>query len=528
MSSPRSLRTKKPRARALRGALLTGVLCTGAALAPSARADAPKAAAAKHAARPAAAQSAAVEPARPVLELPFEKVKLENGLTLILHRDPSLPMVAVNIWYHVGPVNEPPARSGFAHLFEHLMFEGSRHIGHEFDQLLEAAGATNVNGTTNWDRTDYFETVPREYLELALWIESDRMGYLLDAITQERLDVQRDVVKNERRQTFENAPYGKSSLALLDTMFPAGHPYHGAVIGSMQDLSAATLDDVKDFFRSYYTPANATLCLAGDFDPAPAKALVDKYFGTLHGRQPTRVARQATPPIAQSVRLVVDEPVELARVAYGWIAPPAYGPDDAPLDLATTILAGGRSTRLYRKLVVEDKLASEVEASSDPNALATMLDVSATAASGKSPEEIEKALDGVIDDLKTTPPTAEELARAKRRTFLDIASDLEQLNGHSGESGRAGLLQRFDHYLGDPGYLPQWLAAVDAVTAADISRVVQKYMSRDARVTVITRPTPGAATAPAPAATTAPTPAAATAPTPAAPSAPKAAGKVKP
>lgn len=517
--------------RAVSTALLAGVLTAGVALAPRAHADAPKAAASSRAARDTA-KAPVTEPARPVLDIPYEKVKLENGLTLILHRDPSLPLVAVNIWYHVGPAYEPPGRSGFAHLFEHLMFEGSRHVGHEFDQLLESAGATNVNGTTNWDRTNYFETVPREYLELALWIESDRMGYLLDAITQERLDVQRDVVKNERRQTFENAPYGKSSLALLDTMFPAGHPYHGAVIGSMADLSAATLDDVKDFFRSYYTPANATLCLAGDFDPAVAKALVDKYFGTLHGRQPTRLARQATPPLAQSVRLVVDEPVELARVSYGWIAPPAYGPDDVPLDLATSILAGGRSTRLYRKLVVEDKLASEVEASSDPNALATMLDVSATAASGKAPEDIEKALDGVIEELKTTGPTPEELARAKRRTFLEIASDLEQLNGHGGESGRAGLLQRFDQYLGDPGYLPKWLAAIDAVTPEDIARVVRQYMKSDARVTVITRPTAGAQSAPAPNGTAAPgtTPAPSTSAAPngtKAPSAPKASSAPK-
>ena len=442
-------------------------------------------------ARPDTTKAAPVAPARPVLDIPFEKLKLENGLTLILHRDASLPMVAVNLWYHVGPANEAPGRSGFAHLFEHLMFEGSRHIGHEFDRLLESVGATNVNGTTNWDRTNYFETVPREFLELALWIESDRMGYLLDAVTQERLDVQRDVVKNERRQSFENAPYGRSSLALLDTLFPAGHPYHGAVIGSMQDLSAATLEDVSDFFKSYYSPSNATLTLAGDFEPGAARALVEKYFGSLHGRPPTRLARRATPPLSQPVRLVIDEPVDLARVSYGWIAPPAFGPDDAALDIATSILAGGRATRLYRRLVVEDKLASSVEASSDPNALATMLDVSATAASGKTPEEVEKALDSVLDGMKTTPPSAEELARAKRRTFLDLASDLEQLNGHGGESGRAGLLQRFDHYLGDPGYLPKWIAAIDAVTAEDVARVVQKYMSREARVTVITRPSAG-------------------------------------
>ncbi|HEV8550114.1 MAG TPA: pitrilysin family protein [Polyangiaceae bacterium] len=460
--------------------------------------------------KPAASVEA---PARPALELPFEKTTLKNGLTLILHRDPSLPMVAVNIWYHVGPANEPPGRSGFAHLFEHLMFEGSRHVGHEFDLLLESVGATNVNGTTNWDRTNYFETVPREYLELALWIESDRMGYLLDAVTQERLDVQRDVVKNERRQTFENAPYGPSGLALLDSLFPPGHPYHGAVIGSMADLSAATLSDVKDFFRAYYAPGNATLTLAGDFDPAQAKALVEKYFGTLAGRQPTRLAHHPTPPLAKPVRLVIDEPVDLGRVTYGWIAPPAYGPDDAPLDVATSILAGGRSTRLYRRLVVEDKLASEVDASTDPNQLATMVEVSATLASGKSPEVVEQDLDTVIDGLAGTPPSAEELARAKRRTFLAIASDLELLNGHGGESGRAGMLQRFDHYLGDPGYLPKWLAALEAVTPADVSRVVRQYMTKESRVTVVTRPAAAAAAPPSPA------PATATPPTPTKPSA---------
>jgi zinc protease len=495
----------------LRRTALAGLACLAATFAPKAQAESPTAAphtaapkapsapAPKASARGPSTKAAATEvaPARPALELPYEKSTLENGLTLILHRDPSLPLVAVNIWYHVGPAYEPPGRSGFAHLFEHLMFEGSRHVGHEFDKLLESIGATNVNGTTNWDRTNYFETVPREYLELALWIESDRMGYLLDAITQERLDVQRDVVKNERRQTFENAPYGKSSLALLDAMFPAGHPYHGAVIGSMEDLSAATLDDVKDFFRQYYSPSNATLCLAGDFDPATAKALVEKYFGTLSGRATAKLAKHATPPLSQPIRLVVEEPVELARVSYGWIAPPAYGPDDAALDIATTILAGGRSTRLYRRLVVEDKLASDVDASSDPNQLATMLDVNATVASGKSTDDVERALDGVIDGLKTTPPSAEELARAKRRTFLAIASDLEQLNGHGGESGRAGMLQRFDHYLGDPGYLQKWLAAIDAVTPEDVSRVVKQYMTREGRVTVITRPSAGNAGAPA-------------------------------
>ncbi len=212
---------------------------------------------------------------------------------MILHSDRSLPLIAVNVWYHAGPANEPAHRSGFAHLFEHLMFEGSKHVGHEFDRILESIGATNSNGTTSWDRTNYFETAPSENLETLLWLESDRMGYMIDTLTQERLDVQRDVVKNERRQSYENAPYGPSSLALLNGLFPEGHPYHGAVIGSMQDLSAASLGDVTEFFRQYYAPSNATLCIAGDLDVTRAKALIERYFGTLPDRK--RPAVQAVP-----------------------------------------------------------------------------------------------------------------------------------------------------------------------------------------------------------------------------------------
>jgi zinc protease len=415
-------------------------------------------------------------------------VTLDNGLSLILHRDTSLPLVAVNLWYHVGPANEPRGRSGFAHLFEHLMFEGSKHVGREFDKLLESVGATNVNGTTNWDRTNYFETVPREQLALALWIESDRMGFLLDVVTQERLDIQRDVVKNERRQSYENAPYGPSSLALLDAMFPVGHPYHGAVIGSMEDLSAATLDDVKEFFRSYYAPSNATLTLAGDFDPAEAKALVKRYFGSLSGRPVTRAPKVATPPLAKPVRLVIDEPVELAKVAHGYIAPPAFGPDDAALEVAMAVLAGGRSTRLYRSLVVDQKVAADVDAGVDSNALASMVNVEATVASGKSLDAAEAALDKVLDELAAKAPTAAEVARAKNRIRFALSSDVELLNGRGGESGRAGLLQRFNHYLGDPGYLPKWLAQLEAVTPEDVRRVIATHLGKNARVTVVTRP----------------------------------------
>lgn len=425
-------------------------------------------------------------PAGPAV--PFEKYALDNGLTVLLHRDPSLPIVAVEVWYRVGPVNEPPGRSGFAHLFEHLMFEGSRHVGREFDKLLESIGATNVNGTTSWDRTNYFETVPREHLELVLWIESDRMGFLLDAVDQERLDIQRDVVKNERRQSYENAPYGPSTLAMLDAMFPAGHPYHGAVIGSMQDLSAATLDDVREFFGAYYAPSNAVVALAGDFEPQAARALIQKYFGTLPKKPPTRVARPTTPPLTKPIRLTVGEPVELARVSFGWITPSAYTPADTVLDVTAALLAGGRATLLYQELVVKEKIASDVAAELDSNALASMTTLTATAASGKTPEELERGMDRVLEALASKGPTPAELERAKRRIRLSLLSDLELLNGHGGESGRAGMLLRFEQYLGDPGYLPKYLAALEAVTPDDVKRAVREQLGRDARVVVVTRP----------------------------------------
>jgi zinc protease len=432
-------------------------------------------------------------PARTHLDIPFEKLKLTNGLTVILHQDRSLPLVAVNLWYHVGPANEPRGRSGFAHLFEHLMFEGSRHVGREFDRLLESVGATNVNGTTSWDRTNYFETVPREQLEMVLWIESDRMGYMLDGLDQQRLDVQRDVVKNERRQTYENAPYGASSLTLLDTLFPAGTPYHGAIIGSMADLSAATLADVNEFFRTYYAPSNATLALAGDFELEQAKAWVKKYFETLPDRARPDASHAPIAVPARAERRVVKEPVELSRVAFGYLTPPAYAADDPVLEVAMAILAGGKATRLYRALVMEGKLASEVDAALDSNQLASSAVVSAMVSSGKKPEEVERAMDAVLEGLAKHGPTPQELERAKRRILLNVLGNLELLNGPGGESGRAGILQRFEHYLGNPGYLPQWVAAVERVSAEDVERAVSAHLSPAHRVVVITEPEKSAA-----------------------------------
>lgn len=427
------------------------------------------------------------QPAAPAVNIPFEKFTLDNGLEVISHRDRSLPLVAVNIWYHVGPANEPKGRSGFAHLFEHLMFEGSRHVGRRFDTLLEAAGATNVNGTTSWDRTNYFQTVPREHLELVLWIESDRMGFMLDMLSQERLEVQRAVVQNERRQTYENAPYGPSTLAMYDALFPKGHPYHGAVIGSMEDLNAATAEDVKQFFADFYTPSNATLTLAGDL-PDNTRELIERYFGSLPSKpRPAPVARALPPPPAPR-ELVVKEPVQLARVVFSWLTPPAYTDDDPALDIAMAVLAGGKATRLYRELVVNKKVSSEVDAELDSNQVTSIATVSATAASGKTTDELKRELSGVLDRLAKDGPSAAELERAKRRVLLAIQSDLLLLNGGGGESGRAGTLQRLNHYLNDPAHLPRWLGQLNAVSAADVKRVTARYLQPKQSITVITVP----------------------------------------
>jgi zinc protease len=444
------------------------------------------------AAKPAPANAAKASP----FDVPFEKYALGNGLEVILHHDPSLPLVAVNLWYHVGPSSEPKGRSGFAHLFEHLMFEGSKHVGHEFDHLLESVGATNVNGTTSWDRTNYFETVPRQDLELALWLESDRMGFLLDALTPERLEVQRDVVKNERRQRYENSPYGASELAMYEALFKPDHPYHGAVIGSMEDLSRASMEDVRGFFKSFYSPSNATLALAGDFDVAQAKAWVERYFGTL----PSTARPSATPiqtaPLTSEVRRDVEEPVQLARVAMAWLTPPAYTPDDTVLDVVATLLAGGKATLLYQDLVVKQKLASDVSASLDSNRLTSMFELDATIAAGTPPKKAEAALDAALVRLGKNGPTAAELDRAKRRIRLHILTELQRLDGDGGESGRAGTLQRFNEYLGEPGKLGAYVERMSAVSAADVKHAVQKYLTPTARVVVTTVPKKEPAAAP--------------------------------
>jgi zinc protease len=464
-------------------------------------------------------------------EIPFTKYTLKNGLEVILHKDPHLPMVAVNVWYHVGPVNEPAQRSGFAHLFEHLMFGGSKYVGDRFDTLLEAAGGTNMNGTTSWDRTNYYETVPREQLELALWLESDRMGFMIDALTQEKLDVQREVVKNERRQSYENQPYGPSTLALYDALFPEGHPYHGAVIGSMDDLSRATLQDVQEFFKRYYAPRNATLVLAGNFDEAVARAHVDKYFGTLPARSDAVVDKapaRSLPQVRLPIRIEKLEEVALPRVLFAWTTPPAYSKTEPALDLAARILTSGKASRLYQALVARG-IANSVDASIDANQVTSVFELVAKAASGHTHTELESELSRHVAGLAQVAPSEAELARAKSAFELELKSTLQRLNADGGESGRAGLLQRFNHYLKDPGALSKWLAAYQAVTPADVQQAVAEYLRPEKQVLVVTLPgvrvpPPAAPAATAPAATA---PAAAT-PPPTSPAAPPVAPSTNP
>jgi zinc protease len=436
---------------------------------------------------PAGARAPAASSPVSAFEIPFEKYTLANGLEVILHRDPTLPSVAVNLWYHVGPANEPKGRSGFAHLFEHLMFEGSKHAGKDFDVLLESAGGTNMNGTTSFDRTNYFETLPSEQLELALWLESDRMGFMIDTLTEERLEVQRGVVLNERRQSYENRPYGPSELAMYDRFFPPGHPYHGNVIGSIQDLERATMDDVRAFFTAYYAPSNATLALAGDIEIEPTKKLIERYFGSLPTRPRPERPRLVTPPLAAADRLQIEEPVSLAKVTVAWIVPPAFTPDEAAIELGTHVLGSGKASRLYRDLVVTGLCAS-VDTWLDDNELASVVGLDAMVSSGVPIEKVERAIEASLGRLLEQGPSAGELERAKKGIFVDLASSLQLLNSGAGEGGRAGVLQQLNHYLGDPGRLPAEMQHLGSVEPDQVRQALQKHLPIERRLTVVTVP----------------------------------------
>lgn len=430
-----------------------------------------------------AAEAAAATPAgaTAVPNIAYEKYTLPNGLEVILVEDHKLPVTAVNIWYHVGPANEAPGLTGFAHLFEHMMFAATKHVPRGLaDQLLEGAGATDSNGSTDFDRTNYFDTVPSNQLELALWTHSDRMGYLLDVLDQTALTNQQDVVRNERRQSVENAPYGVVQEALFHQLFPKNHPYYASVIGSHADIQNAKLDDIKEFFTKYYGPNNASLVIAGDIDKAKTKELVNQYFGSFKSGPAVEKPNVVTPAITEERRVVVQDRVELPRVYFGWLTPPAYTKDDAELKIAAQILAGGKSSRLYKSLVYDKQIAQDVGADQGSAALTSMFTIDATARPGQTPEAIEQALNAELEKLRVEGPTAKEIERARNSIETVMLSQLEKVGGR----GVANLLNEYNQYTGDPGYLAKDIERYRQVTAAGVQRAVDTYLKTQARVVV--------------------------------------------
>lgn len=431
---------------------------------------------------PGQAQDQSPAPAAaPVPSIAFEKTVLPNGLQLILVEDKRLPIVAVNLWYHVGPANEAPGLTGFAHLFEHMMFAATRHIPRgEADRLLEGAGATDSNGGTGFDSTSYYDTVPSNQLELALWVHADRMGFLLDVLDQQALTNQQDVVRNERRQTVEGEPYGVVEEALLQTLFPKGHPYAASIIGSHADIQGARLDDVRTFFTDYYGPNNASLVIAGDIDKAKVRELVTRYFGSLRRGPDVVRPKVVTPPITAERRVVVRDRVELPRVFMGWLTPAAYQPGDAELAVAAIILGGGKSSRLYKSLVYERQIAQDVSSTQTSLGLGSTFVVDVTARAGHTPQELEAAIDAELERLRRDGPTEREVERARNSLETALLASLEKLGG----DGLAEQLNHYNLYTGDPGYLAQDLARLRRIDAAGVQRAVQAWLKPEARAVV--------------------------------------------
>jgi zinc protease len=412
-------------------------------------------------------RSAAKTPAAAAaqIDIPFEKFVLPNGLTLIVHRDEKAPIAAVNVWYHVGSKNEKLGKTGFAHLFEHLMFQGSENLHGEFFEPLEKAGATGMNGTTNHDRTNYFETVPKNSLDLALWLESDRMGHLLGAIDQAKLDEQRGVVQNEKRQG-ENAPYGQSQNVIIAATAPAGHPYSWNVIGSMEDLNAASLDDVKEWFRSYYGAANAVLVVAGDVDPKDVKARVEKYFGDIPSGPPITRPKAWVAPMEGTKRQTMQDRVGQPRITMVWNVAPWGDPTLDRLGLFGDVLAGGKTSRLYQRLIVKEELATDCRAGVNRRELGSQFSISVTAKPDADLAKVESIVEEELERLRTQGPTADELEGARTPLLAQFVRGTERVGG--GFGAKTDLLAEGEVYGGDPGFFKKRIGNVASASIADV------------------------------------------------------------
>jgi zinc protease len=431
-----------------------------------------------------AAAGAPVEPS-----IPFESYKLPNGLNVILSVDRSAPIVGVDVHYDVGSKDERPGHTGFAHLFEHLMFEGTVHLPKgTADRLVEAAGGA-ANGATSQDGTVYWEQVPSSALEQVLYIEAERMGFMLPVIDQAKLDNQRDVVRNERRQSYEMQPYGQAWKVLHENLWDPDFPYHWLPIGEHQDLVAATLDDVRDWFRRFYGPGNASLAIAGDFDPAEARRLVAKWFGGIPAGPKVVHARPMPKPLTAEKQPTIDDDVELPRVYVAWQAPAEYAPGEAELEIAADVLSSGKSSRLVKRLVMDEQIAQSVAAFANPQRLAGEFVVVATPKPGQDPKRLLAEIDEEVARLsKDRPPSEAELGRAKNRLESGAVFALEPVGGFG---GRAATLNRYYFETGDPGFLPKDLARYRAVTAEGVRAAVASTLRPGARVVLTVLPRKG-------------------------------------
>jgi len=410
----------------------------------------------------------------PDINIPYDKFTLDNGLTVVVHEDRKSPIVAVSIWYHVGSKNEPAGKTGFAHLFEHLMFNGSEHYDGEYFEPFENVGATGMNGTTWFDRTNYFETVPTPALEMALWMESDRMGHLLGAVTQEKLDNQIGVVQNEKRQG-DNRPYGKTEYRILEALFPPGHPYRHSTIGSMEDLSAASLETVQQWFKDYYGAANTVLVLAGDIDVVQARALTEKYFGDIDAGPPVTRMKAAIPTHLSDTYEVMYDRVPQARVFHNWVAPGRTTRAAAEMELVASILGSGKNSRLYQALIYGQQLAVDASSSLQGQELVSMFDIDVTLQSDASMDRVNAIIDRELQNFIDAGPTPEELQRVQTRINARVVRGLEQIGGFG---GKAVTLAQSELYADDPGFWKTRLEWINGATPESVRATAAEWLSR--------------------------------------------------
>ena len=435
---------------------------------------------------PVAAQAAQTppSPATPI-QVAYTQFTLPNGLRVILHEDHSVPVATVNTWYRVGSANELPGRTGFAHLFEHLMFMGSGHAPYgEFDSQLESVGGGNNASTAN-DRTNYYIDVPSNALELALFLESDRMGYLLDAMQPKTVDAQRDVVKNERRQSYENRPYGVADITLNEMLYPDTHPYHWPVIGYMEDLTAATYEDVVNFFKTYYVPSNASLVVAGDIDPVKTRQLVEKYFSDVKaGPAPKPMSIPGVSLTGVQKKTITDR-VQLPRITLAWLTPRHLEAGDSALDVLADILAGGKNARLYKRLVYDLQIAQDVSAFQESMDLSSDFQIVATPRPGHTVEELLTIIDEEIVKLQQEGPSAREFERSLNQIEASFYNRMERVGGFG---GKADQINGYYSKTGDPDYFNEDLGRYRALSPSDIRAAAAAFLPRDRRVELIVQP----------------------------------------